>query len=275
METNLKSNKLRKLPVCALAVITTLSCLIAGPVVLHASVPPAFSNGSLKGSFSVLLSKWRSDPNSNPEVLVGVFDFDGAGNLSITSFTDNTGGTITSGTGSGSYSVKGDGTGAIAVSLSNGDQGTFSIVIDAKGKGFQMMLTICNNGCGNNVLIGTAVATGGTSFSNASLKGAHELLTTQWTSSQNSNAQIDLGILTFDGAGKVKASVTQDSAGKVTTIKATGTYSVNSDGSGSLMLTSKQGSITFAFAIDSAGKGLQIIKAVSGDSVQSGTTTQQ
>jgi len=31
--------------------------------------------------------------------------------------------------------VKGDGTGSIAVSLSNGDQGTFSIVIDAKGKG--------------------------------------------------------------------------------------------------------------------------------------------
>ena len=107
------------------------------------------------------------------------------------------------------------------------------------------------------------------------MKGAQELLTTQWTSSQNSNAQIDLGILTFDGAGNVKASVTQDSAGKVTTIKATGTYSVNSDGSGSLMLTSKQGSITFAFAIDAAGKGMQLIKSVSGDSVQSGTTTQQ
>ena len=148
----------RRLPVCALAVITTLSCLIAGIDVASASAQPAFNNGSLKGSYSVLLTKWRSDTTSNPEVLVGVFDFDGAGNLTITSFTDNTGGSITSGTGSGSYSVKGDGTGSIAVSLSNGDQGTFSIVIDAKGKGFQMILTVCKNGCGSSVLSGTAIA---------------------------------------------------------------------------------------------------------------------
>jgi len=275
METKLKTNKLPTLAVCALAAITTLCYLVAGSGVARASAPPAFSNGSLKGSYSVLLTKWRSDTNSNPEVIVGIFDFDGAGNLSIPSFTDNNNGTITTGTGTGSYAVKGDGTGSVAVSLSTGDQGTFSIVIDAKGKGFQMLLTVCNNGCGTSVLAGTGLATGGTSFSNASLKGAQEFLTTTWTSTQNSNAQVDIGILTFDGAGNVKASVTQDSAGKVTIIKASGTYSVNSDGSGSIVLTSKQGSITFAFAIDAAGKGLQLIKAVSGDSVQSGATTQQ
>jgi hypothetical protein len=274
METKLKTNRTPRLPACALAAIATVAYLIAGPIISRASAPPAFGNASLKGSYSVLLTKWRSDPSSSPEALVGVFNFDGAGNLAISSFTDNNNGNITTGSGTGGYSVNRDGTGVMTVGLSNGDNGTFSIVINAKGKGFQLMLTECNNGCGSSILSGTAIATGGASFGNASLKGAHEFSTTTWTT-QNSSAQIDLGILTFDGAGNVKASVTQDSAGTVTTIKANGTYSVNSDGGGSIVLTSKQGSTTFAFAIDSAGKGLQLIKAVSGDSVQSGTTTQQ
>ncbi len=267
----------RRFPVLAVAVVASLFYLIAGPRALGASVPPIFSNGSLKGSYAVLLNKWTSDTSSKPEALVGVFDFDGVGVVSITSFTDNNGGTITTGTGSGTYSVKKDGTGSISVTLSNGDSGTFSIVLDAKGNGFQVILTNCQNGCGTNVLSGTAVATGGSSFSNASLKGGYEFLSVTWTSSQNSNAQNDLGILTFDGAGKVKASLTEDKAGKVTTIKANGTYSVNSDGSGSMKLTAKQGSTTFAFAISSAGKGSQLITTASGGSnpVQSGTTTKQ
>jgi hypothetical protein len=73
----------------------------------------------------------------------------------------------------------------------------------------------------------------------------------------------------------VKASLTQNEAGKVTIIKANGTYSVHSDGSGSMALTSKQGSVTNAFAIDSGGKGLQFINATSGGAVQSGTITHQ
>jgi len=275
METKLETIRRPRFAACALAAIAALSYLIAGPTLSPASALPAFGNESLKGSYSVLLTKSRSDPSSGPEALVGVFNFDGAGNLAITSFTDNENGNITTGSGTGGYSVNRDGTGVMTLGLSNGDNGTFSIVIDAKGKGFQMMLTECNNGCGSSILSGTAVATGRTSFSNASLKGAQEFSTTTWTTTQNSSAQIDLGILTFDGAGNVKASVTQDSAGTVTTIKANGTYSVNSDGGGSIVLTSKQGSTTFAFAIDAAGKGLQLIKAVSGDSVQSGTATQQ
>jgi hypothetical protein len=266
----------RKFPVLALAA-TVLFYVVAGPGVLCASAEPAFSNSSLKGSYGVLLNKWTSSSTSKPEVLVGVFDFDGAGNISITSFTDNNGVTITTGTGSGTYSVKKNGTGSMSVNLSNGDSGGLSLVLDAKGKGFQMILTNCQNGCGSGVLSGTAVATGGTSFSNASLKGGYEFLTAKWPSQQSASAQNDLGIFTFDGAGNVKASITEDKAGKVTTITASGNYSVNSDGSGSMSLTGTQGSFTFAFAINTAGKGSQLIMTTGGggDTVQSGTITQQ
>jgi hypothetical protein len=266
----MKTNRSLKFHVRALALFTIL--LIALPGVLNASNPPAFSNGILKGSYSVLMNNWTSDP-SRTEDLVGVFNFDGAGKVSITSFTDNKVGTLTTGTGTGTYSVNANGSGSMSITLTNGDAGIFGIVINAAGKGFQMMCTNC--GGDPNVLSATALASRGSSFSNASLKGNYEFLSTQWPTPQDSNAQNDLGILTFDGAGKIKASITQNAAGKVTIIKASGTYSVNSDGSGSFTLTAKMGSITIAFAIDSGGKGFQLIKAVSGGAVQSGTATHQ
>jgi hypothetical protein len=268
----MKKNRSPRFPTLTLAVAAISLCLIVGPGVLGASAPPAFSNGSLKGSYSVLMINWTSDP-SRTEDLVAVFNFDGAGKVSITSFTANKVGTITTGTGNGTYSVNANGSGSMNITLSTGDSGIFGIVINAAGKGFQIMCTNC--GGDPNVLSATAVASGASSFSNASLKGNYEFLSTQWPTPQHSNAQNDLGILTFDGAGKVKASITENVAGTVTTIKASGTYSVNSDGSGSFTLKSKTGSITIAFAIDSGGKGFQFIKAVSGGSVQSGTATHQ
>ena len=254
----------------ALVLFTIL--LIALPGVLNASGPPAFSNGSLKGSYSVLMNNWTSDPGRT-EDLIAVFNFDGAGKVSITSFTDNKVGTLTTGTGTGTYSVNTNGSGSMNITLTNRESGIFGIVINAAGKGFQIMCTNC--GGDPNVLSATAVATGGSSFSNASLKGNYEFLSTQWPTPQDSNAQNDLGILTFDGVSKVKASITQNAAGNVTIIKASGTYSVNSDGSASFTLTAKTGSITNVFAVDSGGKGFQLIKAVSGGSVQSGTATHQ
>jgi hypothetical protein len=265
-----KTDRSLKFRVRALALFTLL--LFALPGVLNASNPPAFSNGSLKGSYSVLMINWTSDP-ARTEDLVGVFNFDGAGKFSVTSFTDNKAGTLSSGTGSRTYSAKTNGSGSMNITLSNGASGIFGVVINAAGKGFQIMCTNC--GGDPNVLSATAVASGGSSFSNASLRGAYEFLSTQWPTPRDSNAQNDLGILTFDGAGKVKASITENVAGNVTIIKATGTYSVHSDGSGSFTLTAKTGSITNVFAIDSGGKGFQFIKAVSGGSVQSGTATHQ
>ena len=268
----MKKNRSTRFPALTLAVTAISLCLIIGPSVLNASAPPAFSNGSLKGSYSVLMNNWTSDP-SRTEDLIAVFNFDGAGKVSITSFTDNKVGTLTTGTGSGTYSVKTNGSGSMNITLTNGDSGIFGLVINAAGKGFQIMCTNCDGD--PNVLSATAVAAGGSSFSNASLKGAYEFLSTQWPTPQDANAENDLGILTFDGAGKVNASITENAAGKITIIKASGTYSVNSDGSGSFTLTVKTGSITNAFAIDSGGKGFQLIKAVSGGAVQSGTATHQ
>ena len=106
------------------------------------------------------------------------------------------------------------------------------------------------------------------------------MLTVKWTSSQSSNAVNTLGILTFDGISKVTASLTSDSAGTVTKVNASGTYSVSSDGGGSLTVTDKQNnSGTISFVINSAGKGSQLMLTAcsSGCSneVVAGTATHQ
>ena len=98
----MKTNRSIRFHLRTPALLTIL--LIVLPSVLNASGSPAFSNGSLKGSYSVLMNNWTSDP-SRTEDLVGVFNFDGTSKVSITSFTDNKVGTLTTGTGSGTYSV--------------------------------------------------------------------------------------------------------------------------------------------------------------------------
>jgi hypothetical protein len=261
-------------PVIVLTIV--LAALAVCPAAAEV-LRPAFGNGSLKGSYSVLVNEWISSSSAHPNGFIGVFLFDGNGGVSITSFTLNDNGTITTGTGSGTYSVKANGTGSMSVTLSDNSTGTFAIVINSSGNGFQMLQTTCTN-CGGNVFSGSGLATKETSFSNASLKGGFEFLMVKWTSSQNSNAENGLGILTFDGVGTVKASLTEDNAGKVTTITASGTYSVNSDGSGSLILTATgKKSITVAFAINSANKGFQFLQTKGGGTgaVKTGTATHQ
>jgi hypothetical protein len=136
---------IRTLEFCMRAVALFMMLLIALSAVLGASAPPAFSDGNLKGSYSALMNNWTSDP-SRTEDLVGVFNFDGAGKVSITSFTENKVGTVSTGTGSGTYSVNTNGSGSMNITLSNGASGIFGLVISAKGKGFQMMCTNCDGG---------------------------------------------------------------------------------------------------------------------------------
>jgi len=244
--------------------------------------PLKFSNSKLKGSYSVLLNKWLSDPSSFEEAIVAVFNFDGAGNVTISSFTDNEGDVVTTGTGSGTYTVNSDGTGTINVSLSGGSgtftSGTFTIVLNAGGKGFQTILTTCSPLCGQDVFSGTAVATQETSFSNASLKGTFEFLNLKWAIPPT-NANNVLGLLTFDGTGNVAFSATSDIAGTVTTLSGNGTYSVNADGSGSIALTSGSSSIGFAIGINSKNTGLQWVdtgcSGCGSGQVETGTATHQ
>jgi len=98
------------------------------------------------------------------------------------------------------------------------------------------------------------------------------------------NLQTIVGLFTFDGAGNVSGKFTQYSSNKggagpkVSTGTATGTYTVNPDGTGRINLTSP--TVTFAFTIDSTATSAQRLELIllslgSSSCAQSGYAIQQ
>jgi len=248
--------------------------------------PAVYSNSSLEGPYSFLVNNWLSNPSDSPVGNLGIMNFDGAGNLTI-SDTINISGTVGTYTGTGTYSIAKNGTGTLSFTLpAAGLSVTNAIVADSGGKSAQILTTSCT-GCSNttDIYSGTAIAMGASSFSNASLKGSYEWNMEEWTSSQSPTAQCRLGTMTFDGVGKVTSSGTLNTGGTVASYAGSGTYSVNSDGSGTINLVSKSGNLTISFVVNSASatglgaKGLQqMVTAYSGSLtgyVNDGTATKQ
>jgi hypothetical protein len=264
-------------------VVAALVCLAAAMTVPMAlAQSPAFNNGSLKGSYGFLIAEWTSSSSVSAFNSLGVMTFDGAGNLSG-SYTANSAGTVVTGTFSGTYSVNSNGTGSMSFEISGYGTVTNAFVVDASTKNLQLLQTTCPSaGCGNWVNSGTAVAQVSTSFSNASLKGAYGRLLNKWTSDPNQQADADVGIATFNGAGKMKVSETDNTAGTVTTDTWKGTYSVNSDGTGSFAVTDSKGyEVQGVLVVNSAGKGYQFMLtslpcgSSCGNMVMSGSGTHQ
>jgi len=267
-----------------LAVVTVLVSLAVAMVVPMALArAPAFNNGSLKGSYGFQLPRWTSDSTQNAQVIIGVMTFDGVGNVRG-SFTVNSAGTVTTGTLSGTYAVNANGTGSTSFRTSDGGGATLALAIDAASKNLQLLQTKCTSGpcVGNYVASGTAVAQALSSCSKASIKGGFGFLISKWTPDPAQLAQSVLGIATFDGLGNVKVSETVNQAGTVVTVKLSGSYSVNSDCTGSYALKDLKGNeydgVSVAIA---SGKGLLLMDTKKpcgsscGNIVTSGTATHQ
>jgi len=98
-------------------------------------------------------------------------------------------------------------------------------------------------------------------FDIGSLSGSYAFQFNKFGTCQNIQAAV--GVFSFDGAGSVTANFTvynsyKWAAGgpKVTSGSSSGTYSVNSDGTGTINITSPD-TVTFAFAIDSGATPAQ------------------
>lgn len=244
------------------------------------------SNASLTGSYSFLTNTWLANQSDNPCVALGIANFDGVGNLTIAIY-QNCAGTVNRYTGNGTYSVATKGTGAMNYSLSGvSGSATAAIVLDSAGRSFQFVQTSCTwCGSGTDVTAGTAVKMGASSFSNASLKGNYEWMKTKWSNAQDPGADVTLSVMTFDGVGNVKGSGTNVSDGSAQHFMFTGTYSVDSDGSGSITVNDQNGNFRiFVFVVNSANstglgaKGLQMVNSPSTpgfNDTYSGTATKQ
>lgn len=266
-------NLSRAIQVSLVVVFCATVCLMVTASTSAASVQaPVFTNASLKGAYGVLLNAWISTSNATNQASVGILNFDGIGNVTSSSFTVNTGGTITTDAATGTYSINKNGTGSIRLIDSQSLQLHLVLVINSTNKDLQLMQT---NPDGTRVVIGTAVLQGSVSFTAASLKGAYGFLVAGSQDGNSPNPEGVLYLLSFDGISKLTAVYTKEDSGIVTTGTASGTYSVNSDGSGSFSLDN--GTINFTLVVNSSGRSFQAIETACGcaNDVQSGTATHQ
>jgi hypothetical protein len=252
-------------------------------IVLALSAQASFSNGSLRGGYSFLTNRWTADVNTNEDAVVGVMTFDGAGNVTV-SYTAISGGVVTTGTGGGTYAVNSNGTGVINLTGgTNPPQYAITLNSTAAGLAHGVRLLRTDTTGRNLVESGTAVlqSTTARTYSLASVKGKLSLQLNDWTADVTRSEDAVLGLLSFDGAGNVKGSFTVMDGGVLQTGTITGTYTVNSDGSGSMSLTTGADSPHLAFALNNAtptgpARGLQLLQTnTSGNIVISGIALKQ
>jgi len=227
----------------SLLTITTLSCLaLSGPAPL---VPAASAQSNPpRGSYGFLVTSAVAPTSTGGgTAILGVLNLDGSGNaggtynLQTGSSGSNPGLNLT-GTFTGTYSSNPDETATTKLTFDLGDSFTFATVVTDGGQGLQLVATGCTDSCdlGGTVISGIARAA-----NNGPVKGAYGYLF------RNSPIPGEsIGICTFDGSGNTTVSLTAVSApsgpghdphnAPVFIGTSTGTYTLNADGSGTLIL---------------------------------------
>lgn len=230
-----------------------------------------FGNASLKGTYGFLNNLWTANMGTNQFAMVGVLAFDGAGNLTG-SYTSISRDTVQTGTLGGIYTVMSNGTGTITITFTPGSTAHFAITLNSTAAGVAHGLQLLQiNDTNDEIISGTALlqATTSTTYSVASLKGTFAFQYNPRTVEGSLAEDGGVGIFTFDGKGNLKISITTMYDGHLFTNNAlTGTYSVNSDGSGRLSVGSKH-TPQLAFALNSVAaglaNGLQFLDTKTGD----------
>ena len=225
-----------------------------------------FSNASLKGRYSFVLNAWSPDATVTQSAVLGLGTFDGAGNVTgnYVSLQGPPSGASTAALGAitGTYSVNPDGTGNITFtsSLFAGSVNV-ALRLDASAggvaRGAQLLLVTPNPDGTVNSGLAVQQSPLPKSFTASNLKGTFSYVQNKWTASTASGSAASIGILSFDGKGHVTNNLVgmMGSTGP-TTGSLSGTYTVNSDGTGTISYTN---GASFAFVITGNGKELQTV----------------
>ena len=198
-----------------------------------AAVPAASaatcSNASIKGVYGVLSTGLNG--SGQPAASVDRVAVDGAGNLSGSS-TKSIDGTLVTFTFAGTYQINKDCTGSATFNNQDGSTKHANIYLDSGNKGAFLIQTDSGH-----VESSVVIAQGATAVcTDAGVKHTYSVLLTGIDLSKGQIAAA--GHLTLDGAGSIKGSVTVSLGGGIgNAIPVTGTYSINSDCTGTAQVT--------------------------------------
>lgn len=233
---------------------TAITCFCALTIALAASpmLAATCSYASLNGVFGYIHGR----PGTPSVVVVGQLILDGEGNVTSASWTETNFGTITTGTTTGIYSISPNCTGTLT--LNNEDLGLshFNIYLNAGNKMFQIIQTDHSNQPGFGVAEGTVTC---------GLSGKKQSLTTNLVGFVNGVAADTVGTLRLDGEGNISGTETFTTNGVVKTLPVTGTYTENSNCTGTWQITPTGGTPTnFNTVVVSSGTELLLIQTDSG-----------
>ena len=233
------------------------------------------------GSYGILLNQWPSSNTGNDKTsgLLGVLNFDGAGNVTATYTKVNLDFTVKTGTATGTYSPNPDGSNTVNLTFDDGSVWTLAAAVTDGGSGLQLLVT---GGDPMNTFKGNAnpaevfSGTGRILSAQGTMPaGSYGYLITGWPDAGNKPFTI-FGVINLDGAGNLNGSYTLVN-GRPTAFPGalSGTYSVNPDGTGSMTLNFDLGlTATVAIVVTDGSTGILMLASV-GNQVTSGTARMQ
>ncbi len=235
--------------------ISSIILLFVAILAVGSASAATCSDATLKGVYGFVSSGFGGD--GTPRASVAQFTADGKGNLSGTG-TKSKDGTIVTGTLTGTYSVAKNCTGSVTFTDQDGEVRDGNFVFDNGNKGWQGIQT--DSGRVNN---GFALAEGAAV---CGLNGKKETFAANLSGSVNSVgpvAYVEQVIL--DGKGDVSGNGTFSLDGKIYTVPITGTYTENTDCTGSAQITPQgYSTLNFNFVVVNAGKEILLVETDTG-----------
>jgi hypothetical protein len=226
------------------ALVIRFDTSATGSGTIDLQTPSAFSNAALAGPFAFSLA--GIDNIANPLSVAGNFTSDAAGNITGLDDSNDNGGIITSDPLTGTIPVAATGRGTATLNTIRGVLTFAFYVVDATH--LKLVETDANL-----VLGGEAFRQTGP-FSLASLSGPFAF-TVAGADLISGGPFAAGGVLTSDGAGHVSNGIEDiNDAGVITTsVGFTGSYTLASNGRGTLTLTTTSGTFTFVIYPSSGG----------------------
>jgi len=226
-------------------------------VVLMFATLVAVGSASATCSNATLIGVWGYFVGSS----VGQFTTDGNGTITSGSQTASENGTIVNQTYTGTYSVGKNCTGSLTLNFNGGGTATANFVLDQTNKGAQVISTIS----GDNAS-GFSAAEGTVTCGLTGIKKTYAALL--FGKFPGTGTKVDYVVqVILNGHGNVSGSGTFDVNGAITTSSISGTYTENSNCTGTATIIAGASTLNFNFVVAAAGKEIFMIETDSGTTV--------
>jgi hypothetical protein len=224
-------------------------------LVMSALPSSACSNTTIQGSFGFLLT----GANSNKlAAVVGQITADGKGGLTGSETISNNGVISSNVALTGTYSITTTCTGTATITPSGFPIAKYNLTVVSTGKQIEMVGT-----SSGTTEFGYALSRGTSTCTDAAIKGTFGFQGGGFNSSLVPKAFE--GQVTLDGAGKLTGTETASAGGTIVSGPISGTYTVNSDCTGSVSVSFKTKNFTSNFVIVNGDKSALEISTESGD----------